>query len=81
MQQMSQIQYMQHMQQETHCFGCDGEFGGNDGLACSKRTSFLEFNILYTPGSFGIKGSSFLITSFPISELSMASFFRNLYTN
>ena len=32
------------MQQETHCFGCDGEFGGNDGIACSKRSSFLEFS-------------------------------------
>ena len=31
MQQISQIQYMRHMQQETHCFGCDGEFGGNLG--------------------------------------------------
>ena len=32
------------MQQETHCFGCDGKFGGYDGVACSKRSSFLEFS-------------------------------------
>ena len=36
------------MQQETHCFGCDGEFGGNDGIACSKRSSFLEFSEDFT---------------------------------
>ena len=35
---------MQQMQQETHCFGCDGKFGGYDGVACSKRSSFLEFS-------------------------------------
>ena len=36
------------MQQETHCFGCDGEFGENDGIACSKRSSFLEFSEDFT---------------------------------
>ena len=36
---------------------------------------------LYTPGSLGISVSSFLITSFPISELIMTSFFGNLNTN
>ena len=35
---------MQQMQQETHCFGCDGKFGGYDGVASSKRSSFLEFS-------------------------------------
>ena len=38
------MQQMQQMQQETHCFGCDGKFGGYDGVACSKRSSFLEFS-------------------------------------
>ena len=40
-----------------------------------------KFNILYTPGSLGIRVNSFLITSLPISELIMTSFFGNLNTN
>ena len=42
------------------------------------KISLLILNILYTPGNLGISGSCFFITSFPISELRITSFFRNL---
>lgn len=31
------------MEEETHCFGCDGEFEGHDCVASSNRSSFAEF--------------------------------------
>ena len=31
------------MEGETHCFGCDGEFEGHDGVASSNRSCFAEF--------------------------------------
>ena len=30
------------MKKYTYCFGCDGKFGGSDGIASARRSSYFD---------------------------------------
>lgn len=34
--------YVYTMKKYTYCFGCDGKFGGSDGIASARRSSYFD---------------------------------------